>query len=100
VAISVVLKDEAGKVLARMLRPYVPLVSGGDLLEYPMLSHIDPYGNTIYNRGQMRTLRTELGRFTDSVELSGESSEMVQQLLAICAKGLERPHRYLWFVGD
>jgi hypothetical protein len=100
VAISVVLKDEAGNVLARMPRPYVPLLSGEALPEYPMLGHIDPYGNTIYNRGQMRTLRTELGRLTDSAELSNTSNDVVQQLLAICAEGLQRPHRYLWFVGD
>lgn len=98
-AISVVLKDGSGVVLLRMAHPYLPLVSRADRDEYPMLGHVDPHGNTIFNRGQMATLLAELHR-ASKADPSGERAAVVEELLEICAEGQRRPHRFLWFLGD
>ena|SRR5215216_5178421 len=100
-AISVVLKNRAGEVLARMPRPYIPLVSWADRTEYPILGHVDLYGNTIYNRGQMETLVAELDRRRRLFGEADESARAIADWLQeVCAEGVRKPHRYLWFVGD
>ncbi|WP_433270957.1 hypothetical protein ACQPZF_11205 [Actinosynnema sp. CS-041913] len=99
VAISVVLKDGAGTVLIRMDRPYLPLVGRTDRDQYPMLGHVDPYGNTIFNRGQMATLVAELERVSKAGP-QGERSAVAKELVAICVEGQRKPHRFLWFIGD
>jgi hypothetical protein len=100
-AISVVLKDRTGEVLAQMPRPYVPLVSWADRTEYPILGHVDLYGNTIYNRAQMETLVAELDRLRQLLAEPDERARaIVDGLQEVCAEGVRNPHRYLWFVGD
>ena len=100
-AISVVLKDRSGRVLMRLTRSYIPLVSWVDRTEYPILGHIDPYGNTIYNRGQMETLMAELERvWRASLDADDGAKAAIDGLRDVCAEGLKRPHRYLWFLGD
>lgn len=99
--ISVVLKDQAGTVLASLEEPYRPLVSWADRSKFPILGHIDPYGNTAFNRGQMETLLTELKRIRGALsEFNNDKELMIQKLEDICADGLRKPHRFLWFVGD
>jgi hypothetical protein len=98
---SVVLKNRTGEVLVRLPRPYVPLVSWTERAEYPILGYVDPYGNTIYNRGQMETLMEELVRIRQaSLELSEDTRASIDGLLELSAKGVQKPHRYLWFIGD
>lgn len=100
-AISVLLKSERHEILARSPRPYVPLVTWTDREEYPMLGHVDPYGNTIYNRGQMETLMVELDRLRTSLfSRNDDMFDSLEQVLRLCENGIRRPHRYLWFVGD
>jgi hypothetical protein len=99
--ISVVLKDRAGGELARLERPYVPLVGWADRAEYPVLGHVDPYGYTMCNRGQMQTLVVELERVRRDMSPRDETtSTTIDELQQMCAEGLSRPHRYLWFLGD
>lgn len=95
------LKDYSGNVLARLDRTYVPLVTWDDIKEYPILGHVDSYGNTIYNRAQMRTIQTELQRIQDAFpQLDSDSSEVIEKLKELCSEGMKRPHRFLWFLGD
>jgi hypothetical protein len=99
--ISVILKDQAGTVLASLEDPYIPLVSWADRSDFPILGHVDPYGNTIYNRGQIETLLSELKRIRDTLsDLQGNEELLIRGLEEICADGLRKPHRFLWFLGD
>ena len=99
--ISVVLKDLAGEVLMRLACPYIPVVSWADRTEYPILGHVDPYGNTIYNRGQMETLMTELERVRRKSHAADvDAKAAIEGLREVCAEGIKKPHRYLWFLGD
>ena len=90
--ISVVLKDLAGEVLMRLACPYIPVVSWADRTEYPILGHVDPYGNTIYNRGQMETLMTELERVRRK---SHAAMWMARRLLRDYGKSARRALRSL-----
>lgn len=99
--ISVILKDQTGEVLVRLGKPYLPLVGWADRSEFPMLGHIDPYGNTVYNRGQMNTLLLELERVRDNLSTTEVDKEKdIEELDSICTEGMKKPHRFLWFVGD
>ncbi len=91
-----------------------------------MLGFVDPLGHTVLNRLQVRALVGELtaisakidregisatildigaNEVVDSLrivnwELESELGTLVGQLLEACSVALERPHRYLWFLGD
>ncbi|TDC59224.1 hypothetical protein E1258_18735 [Micromonospora sp. KC207] len=98
---SVALKDQLGRVVLVAERPYPRLVSWTDRVEFPMLGHVDPYGNTIYNRGQMESLIMELDKLQAvRPEVFLNDGGFVQDLRDLCLAGIRKPHRYLWFVGD
>jgi hypothetical protein len=63
-----------------------------------MLSHVDPYGHTIFNRLQMSTLVEEL--LAAEPDLNGTALSTARALRVLIAAHASTPHRYLWFVGD
>lgn len=66
-----------------------------------MLGHIDRYGNTIFNGGQMQTLLAELNELERaSPELIEREVDVVTEIRELCKIGIRRPHSYLWFIGD
>ncbi len=96
-----VLRDGAGAELERTEHPYVPLLGKESRDIYPLLAHVDPYGNTIYNRGQMETLLVELRQIRDTCpNLRQDRLAVIDELQRICTEGLKKPHRFLWFIGD
>ncbi|WP_149205438.1 hypothetical protein [Actinotalea subterranea] len=108
--ISVVVKDEQGRTLARLEDVYAslpvqPAVITADVLPlgrretYPLLSYIDPYGDTCFNVAQARAAVTELRDWDQEVQ-SEASRALLAGLAVLCAAHMSRPHRYLWFVGD
>lgn len=110
VPLVVVVRDERGCELGRLgdvyaSLPVQPVVVTGGLLPlgrhdaYPLLSHIDPYGDTCFNRSQARAALTELESWDREVG-SEASRALLAGLQVLLAKHLSRPHRYLWFVGD
>ena len=65
---------------------------------FPMLAHVDPYGDTIFNRAQMSELAGELT--TIQADLDGEALSTARALCILIAAHGSAPHRYLWFIGD
>ncbi len=63
-----------------------------------MLAHVDPYGDTIFNRAQMSTLLEELA--TILPELDGVALSTARAIRVLVAAHAHKPHRYLWFIGD
>jgi hypothetical protein len=55
-----VLKNEQGEVLQSLPRYHGQLATWSQRAEYPMLGHVDPYGDTVFNHLQMKTLESEL----------------------------------------
>jgi hypothetical protein len=96
--ISLVLRKEQGEEIRRADGPYTPaeVTLGG---QYPLLSGIDPYSNTIFNARQMRQLLVEVERLM----LEGVSRQERASLEAVaefCREGQRGAHRFLWFIGD
>ena len=67
--------------------------------DFPMLFHVDPFGDTIFNRGQVGALLAEIDvlRSREPVE---ERWRALDELTYLCHLSRQRPHRYLWFIGD
>jgi hypothetical protein len=66
-----------------------------DDLEFPLLRLVDPYGDTVFNRLQMRQLIPELERLA-----SRSKSAAVDQVLTMARVCASEVHSYLVFVGD
>jgi len=67
---------------------------------YPLLSGIDPYGDTIFNSLQLPHLILELERRLEVMD-AGPKSRSVEGVLALARECLaSSPHTYLVFVGD
>jgi hypothetical protein len=124
-AIGVVVRDESGADISGFLA-FQTLVSAAQRERYPMLSHIDPLGNTIFNRAQVRSLLQEVESIAALVaekgidvvsadlgmtavleslripgfDLKRDLLTLLAELEKMCQMTLERRHRYLWFVGD
>jgi len=99
--ISVVLQDIHGK----KIKEFAPT---GGLLDrllpiedrrFPMLRYVDPYGNTIFNGGQMYPVLEELDRV--GAEVSGkDEKEILARLRELAIYCRDHPHIYLRFIGD
>ena len=68
---------------------------------YPLLSGIDPYTNTIFNRLQMTRVIDELERRIETMD-AGPRRRSVERVLALARESRDDsgPHAYLVFVGD
>jgi hypothetical protein len=98
--IRVELRSSRGEILESVdAEPkFDPVSLGIDRVAYPILGHLDPYGDTVLNRMQVRTLLEEIDRLG-----SGErffSTRFRESLTDLCVKCLARPHQFLWFVGE
>jgi hypothetical protein len=103
VGISVSVRRESGdQVQGQVHQPfrYSPLLNSEDSQEqFPMLWHIDPYGTTVFNRLQTRSLLRELDVLR-ARDLHEESRHAIDTLTYLCHLTTGKPHRFLWFVGD
>jgi hypothetical protein len=77
---------------------YEPLAGPQDRHRFPMLSHVDRYGLTIFNRMQMATLVEEL--LAIQPDLQGTALSTARALRVLIEAHAKGPHRYLCFVGD
>jgi hypothetical protein len=124
--IVVNVRTESGAAIGESLLVYRPLVSWVDRSTFPLLGHVDPYGDTVLNRSQVESLQSELSEIAAMIDSSGIRSfvsrfgadssnpepttssalaeEWIPQTMAdlgeMCTLAMLRPHRYLWFSGD
>ena len=114
--ISVVVRTERGERVASLAEmvEYLPSATSRDphfgaapfplapLDEpdaYPMLSSVDPYGLTCFNRQQVPRLLDEL-KDVQAIDPDDARRTFIAGLRVLVAEHLRRPHTYLWFVGD
>ena len=95
-----VLRTEQGEELRSLPRYHDQLVLWPERGSYPMLGHIDPHGDTVFNNLQMQTLEAELRHLLETGPGNDQKREFVEQLISLCVEGVRRPHRYLWLIGD
>ncbi|QRP42791.1 hypothetical protein [Amycolatopsis sp. FDAARGOS 1241] len=73
-----------------------PVLSGVDRTAYPILGHLDPYGDTYLNSMQVTTLKGEIARAGDRLV----PARFAGDLLALCELCLADSHRFMRFIGD
>jgi hypothetical protein len=101
VGINIELQDEFGGTLESLPDSQNIL---GELLPtnedaYPMLTSIDPYGDTVFNRIQMQRFLREWRVFAANAGSADELSffAAVESLAVRCSEDV---HLYLKFIGD
>jgi hypothetical protein len=97
--IRIMVKTEGGEIVCRGAI-YSPPSVAWDPVKFPLLSGIDPYGDTVFNRMQAARLVAEAGQLGHNVAPGGEPTglEDIETVYATYVRS--PPHRYLWFVGD
>ncbi|GGV20740.1 hypothetical protein GCM10010182_48540 [Actinomadura cremea] len=63
----------------------------------PMLGHLLPYADTMFNSSQVSSLATELDRLPAGSPLVPDVRDDLKHLCELTANG---GHRQLWFFGD
>jgi hypothetical protein len=100
-AIDVRLRNERGIDVDGCNEPYVPVVAWDERAAFPMLGHIDPYGDTVFNVFQMREMLAELDRVCSRLADDGiDRPPVLEEIRRLCDVGQRHPHQYLWFIGD
>lgn len=78
---------------------YVPASASRDVIAYPLLASINPYGATMFNPGQMMRVRAEVAHLAET-NLSAEERASLEEVDLLCAEYGRQSHRFLWFLGD
>lgn len=98
--IRIDVRSANGEVLASVKAhpDFDPVLFGVERSRFPILGHLDPYGDTILNRLQVESLLNEIA------ELGPDGGVVphgfVEDLVSISRECLVKPHRFLWFVGE
>lgn len=100
-ALRISLENEEGYEVASigetdLLRPLIPSL---DDEQFELLGYIDPYGNTIFNRGQSVTLVDELKRMKSRAKDS-EAVQLLDQLIQLADHCAVSEGLYLKFYGE
>ncbi|MFJ7961484.1 hypothetical protein ACIQ62_34835 [Streptomyces sp. NPDC096319] len=97
--ISVQVRTFTGTVEATCIHPSIAdLCRRAASQNLPMLGHVDPCDDTVFNRSQLRVLVPELQALANGS--AAEQDEAVHEILMLTAQVERKAHRYLVFNGD
>ncbi|MEV6702274.1 hypothetical protein AB0M68_34895 [Streptomyces sp. NPDC051453] len=96
--VNVQVRGESGTVEARAKHgvAWGPGLAALDQSEFPMLGHLPPCADTVFNSRRVVTLLAEVSRLPPGVVTDVFSREF----LDLCQTVLDGQHRHLWFLGD
>jgi hypothetical protein len=100
--LGIELQDEWGGKIDGVYDPknlLSTLLPNLDETSHPMLSCIDPYGDTTFNRLQMRWFLPEWAEISRKVQ-TPEQQALVSSIEALAKRCAEDTHTYLKFIGD
>jgi len=100
--LSITLQDEFGGVLETVLDPENFLhraLPPDDDPSCPLLSGIDFYGDTVFNRPQMKRFILEWASVEASA-ISPEERELAKTIRELAGRCANDVHLYLKFIGD
>ena len=100
--LGIELQDEWGGKIDGVYDPknlLSTLLPNLDETSHPMLSCIDPYGDTTFNRLQMRWFLPEWAEISRKVQ-TPEQQALVSSIEALAKRCAEDIHTYLKFIGD
>ena len=99
-AYTIVLRSNTGTILRQLIDEddvLTGLLPPTDDPDFPYLSRIDPYDDTMFTPLQMRGLLPELRRLRELTLSPPEFLELLEELAEECMEGT---HVKLLFVGD
>lgn len=99
-SISMVLRDEFFNLIRRADVPFVPPDASRESASCPVLWAVDPHGNAIMNRRQMRAMIGEIDQLLSNDDLTTAERSGLIAARSMGEEGAGRAHRYLWFIGD
>ncbi|MFD8077743.1 hypothetical protein ACFV3E_34405 [Streptomyces sp. NPDC059718] len=96
--INLQVRSESGTIEARARHGVVwgPELAGLDQSAFPMLGHLLPDADTVFNSRQVATLLDEVRRLPPGVVTDAFARELVD----LGRRVLDGQHLYLWFLGD
>ncbi|MFD8582453.1 hypothetical protein [Streptomyces californicus] len=96
--INLQVRDENGAIEDRAKHGVVwgPRLAGLDQSVFPMLGHLLPYADTVFNHRQVSTLLEEVPRLPAGVL----TDEFAREVIELGQAVLDGPGLYLWFLGD
>ncbi|MGW1709623.1 hypothetical protein ACWCP8_30040 [Streptomyces sp. NPDC002206] len=96
--INLQVRSEDGTIAARAEHGVVwgPELAGLDQSVFPMLGHLLPYADTVFNSRQVSTLLEEIPQLPPGVV----TDELAREILELGRTVLDGQHLYLWFLGD
>jgi hypothetical protein len=93
-------KESGGESIVTGQVAWMPPRDVLDPHQVPLLAGVDAYGQTIFNGRQCeRQLPSEIAYLRDRLH-SDDEVKMLDELERLATETIERPHRYLWFLGD
>lgn len=66
---------------------------------YPLLSGVDPVGDTLFNQRQIPRVLEEVEQLLSAPECSGQARDSLERIRDLLSVRLA-PHEFLWLVGD
>ncbi|MER6233687.1 MULTISPECIES: hypothetical protein [Streptomyces] len=96
--INLQVRGENGTIEARANHGVVwgPELAGLDQAAFPMLGHLLPYADTVFNHRQVSILLKEVPRLPAGVL----TDEFARELVELGQVVLDGQGLYLWFLGD
>lgn len=100
---NVLVEDSVGNQLREVvadpgaLNPLLDMVENDE--SYCCLRFVDPYGDTVFNVGQVEQLLVELQQLL-RVSTTHQQQSVIKELMDLARYCLEEPHRFLRMQGD
>jgi len=101
--LAIVLENENGQKIERVDDPtniLHKLLPSHDDERYNLLTFIDWYGDTTFNRLQVATVISELELIEREKAETTEEKMLIHNILLLAKKSQQAPHFYLKFYGD
>jgi hypothetical protein len=97
--IRVLIQDEKGNEVSEGIDIQANLLAHPDDSRFNCLAFIDPYGDTIFNRLQLKLLSEDLHILEESCQ-NHQQREIIKQIETLIKQCQEEPHLYIKFSGD
>lgn len=100
--VDISLQTEDGKVLdtvgdpANILQHLLPTQPNDQI---KLLGYVDWYGDTIFNRGQMKAILADLDQLSKNA-VDPEHAHLLKRIKQLAERCSAEPHLYLRFRGD
>jgi hypothetical protein len=95
---NVRLEDEDGGVVDEVFTIF-GFIPGNEHSIFCLIEGIDPYGDTVFNRPQMKRFMDEWQKLENAAKIASQLEKWIA-VKSLARRCQSEPHTYLRFVGD